>query len=578
MTGSTCPIWHNAAAQRQQEISESIPDNYRLSKELLDGHNSIDLPRRCGLLSVRELNITESRAVDLLALIEKRTYTAVEVATAFCKRAAIAHQATNCLAVIMFENALKQAQELDCYMDKYGKTKGPLHGLPISVKEHIFLEGTVATSGLMAWKDLSSPADALISKIFREAGAVFHVKTTNPQTLMALETHSNLFGRTTNPYNNTLTCGGSSGGEAALIAMRGSVLGIGSDIGGSIRIPSAFCGGYGLKPSIARIPHSGMSGMHSGMQNIIGCVGPMANCIEDLRLFCDVALAYQPWNYEPSLIEIPWRHTSKKELPKKLTFGVMWHDGVVTPHPPVARVLEQTVDSLRRAGHRIVDWDPKYHSPLVKWINRAYFLDGAQEYRQMLDSNDPPVPVIKWLLDTEGGERCTVEETWKVNIERDQLQTLYAAQWRAAGIDAILCPVNPSVASAHDESTYWGYTAAFNALDLPGTVFPASTVKATDTWKSVGLSGNAVPMTEKDAEYRRYFDQGGPYKYRDAPVSLQLIGRRLQEEKLLAMTELVEGVLRDEKSEACDETTPIHLVNRKESQPTILQSPGQRFA
>lgn len=91
---------------------------------------------------------------------------------------------TNCLALVLFKDAIKQAEELDEYMKTHGKPRGPLHGLPISVKEHIFLEGTPATSGLIKWKDAVSPADALIVKIFREAGAIFHVKTTNPQTLM----------------------------------------------------------------------------------------------------------------------------------------------------------------------------------------------------------------------------------------------------------------------------------------------------------------------------------------------------------------------------------------------------------
>jgi len=134
---------------------------------------------------------------------------------------------------------MKQARDLDDYLEATGQLKGPLHGLPISVKEHIHLKGTPATSGLVAWKDNISEEDALIVKIFRDAGAIFHVKTTNPQTLMSLETNSNLFGRTMNPYNRDLTSGGSSGGEGALIAMRGSVFGIGTDIGKSVEI-SAF--------------------------------------------------------------------------------------------------------------------------------------------------------------------------------------------------------------------------------------------------------------------------------------------------------------------------------------------------
>jgi amidase len=120
-----------------------------------------------------------------------------------------------------------------------------------------------------------------------------------------LETESNLYGTTTNPYNTKLTPGGSSGGESALIAMKGSVLGIGTDIGmffdsplagcpdffsgGSIRVPAAFCGLYGLKPSVARLPHGGLSGLHAGMENIVGAVGPLAKSIDDMRLFCKVS-------------------------------------------------------------------------------------------------------------------------------------------------------------------------------------------------------------------------------------------------------------------------------------------------
>lgn len=131
----------------------------------------------------------------------------------------------------MFDQAISDATALDKHMYQHHKPKGPLHGLPISIKEHIELRNTPATSGLIAWADNVSTEDALIVDILRQAGAVFHVKTTNPQSLMMLETVSNLYGTTKNPHNIQLTSGGSTGGEAALIAMRGSLLGVGTDIG-----------------------------------------------------------------------------------------------------------------------------------------------------------------------------------------------------------------------------------------------------------------------------------------------------------------------------------------------------------
>jgi len=317
------------------------------------------------------------------------------------------------VAEFLFQEALEQAKELDEYMRVKGKPKGMLHGLPISVKEHVFVRGTRATSGLIAWADQMSPCDALIVQTFREQGAVFHVKTTNPQTLMAIETDSNLFGRTLNPHNPNLTCGGSSGGESALIAMGGSVLGIGTDIGGSIRVPSAFCGIYGLKPSVGRLPHSGLCGLHDGMQNIIGAVGPLARCLEDIELFCSAALANRPWDHEPSMIEIPWK--GEAHTPTKLKFGVIWNDGLVRPHPPVTKALQEVVSNLRNSGHIVIDWDVGLHEALVNLVNEAYFLDGGKEYYEALDSGgEPPVPMLEWILKTHGNRAYTVEETWKV--------------------------------------------------------------------------------------------------------------------------------------------------------------------
>lgn len=289
-----------------------------------------------------------------------------------------------------------------------------LHGLPISVKEHIKMKNTTATSGLIAWANEISDEDALIVRTFREQGAVFYVKTTNPQTLMAIETDSNLFGRTINPHNTNLTCGGSTGGEGALLAMRGSVLGIGTDIGGSIRVPSAFNGVYGFKPSIGRMPHSGLSGLSDGMQNIVGVIGPLALSLEDIELFCVAALKNNPWKYEPALLDIPWK--GEVDIPKKLKIGVMWSDGVVQPHPPITRALKQVIGELQNQGHTVIDWDSHLHHSIFDVTNELYFLDGGAEYNQILEQgNEPPVPIVKWLLDEKAKHHYTIEESWRVS-------------------------------------------------------------------------------------------------------------------------------------------------------------------
>ena len=129
---------------------------------------------------------------------------------------------------------MARAQYLDDYYAQNGKPLGPLHGLPISVKEHIGIEGLGLNAGYVAWQGKIAQEDARVLQILSRAGAVFHARTTQPQTLMHLETDSNLYGVTTNPYNCNMSAGGSSGGEGALIGLRGSCLGVGTDIGGKL--------------------------------------------------------------------------------------------------------------------------------------------------------------------------------------------------------------------------------------------------------------------------------------------------------------------------------------------------------
>ncbi|TVY85118.1 putative amidase [Lachnellula suecica] len=484
--------WKEIRNRRRREINKKVPREYLLPPHLLTSRNSSNLIRTSGLLSAREIDIVSPSATKLLEKIHSQEFTAVEVTRAFCKSSAVAHQAVRHYT-FWIESNTSDIQELDQYMRVHKKPKGPLHGLPISVKEHICLAGTPSTSGFIAWADNMSDSDALIIQVLRKAGAIFHVKTTNPQGLMALETSSNLYGTTTNPFNSNLTPGGSSGGEAALIAMRGSLLGIGTDIGGSIRVPSAFCGIFGLKPSVAGLPHGGLSGAQAGMENIIGCVGPMATC---------VVLASEPWLQEPSLVELPWK--TEVKTPKHLKIGIIYHDGVVHPHPPITRCLQQTVHAIERAGHEVVPWDTSLHRALVECIEKLYFLDAGKDFHSVFDKgNESPTVIMKWVLERVDTAPASITDSWKLNKFRDLLRTSYAAQWNAAGIDAILCSSNASVASVHNESTYWGYSSVFNILDLSAAVFPVGKVEATDSWEN-------LPTTQDFWERRiRYIGNAG---------------------------------------------------------------------
>lgn len=233
-----------------EELARKIPETYRLAPSTIQSPplNVTGIPITCGLLTKDELAITENYdATGLADAIAKSKLTAVDVATAFCKRAAIVHQLTACLTDFFPEEALERAKFLDEYLRKNGKTVGPLHGVPVSIKEHVPVKKHYASWGFLCTRTFMEE-DCHMIQILRDAGAVFYVKTNQPQAIMHLEC-AGFHGRSLNPHNINLSPGGSSGGEAALVAMRGSIFGIGTDIGGSIRGPAGFCGIYGFKPT-----------------------------------------------------------------------------------------------------------------------------------------------------------------------------------------------------------------------------------------------------------------------------------------------------------------------------------------
>jgi amidase len=185
----------------------------------------------------------------------------------------------NCVTELLPAAALKRAQYLDDYLATQKRPVGPLHGLPISVKEHIGMKGLGLNGGFVSWWDHKGEDDALILKLLWNAGCVFYVRTTQPQTLMHLETLSNLYGETVCPFNRKLTSGGSSGGEGALVGLRGSCLGIGTDIGGSIRSPAANNGVYGFRPTSYRLPTGGFTATMLGQEHIVPVVGPLSTSL-----------------------------------------------------------------------------------------------------------------------------------------------------------------------------------------------------------------------------------------------------------------------------------------------------------
>ncbi|KAL2044580.1 hypothetical protein ABVK25_012357 [Lepraria finkii] len=238
-------------------------------------------------------------ARELLNSLHKRKFTAVEVATAFCKRAAVAQQLTNCITEPLFQLALERASFLDDHLTRTGQPLGPLHGLPISVKDTFHIAGYDSSIGIASFCFSPAAANAPLVKLLLDVGAVIHCKTNVPQTLLALDSANNIFGRTLNPANRQQwTAGGSSGGEGVLVKLRGAVLGVGTDVGGSVRIPAMCNGIVGFKPSAGRIPTGGQRSAQLEAAGKVGMefvVGPIARCLEDVGVFMEAVEWGRQW-------------------------------------------------------------------------------------------------------------------------------------------------------------------------------------------------------------------------------------------------------------------------------------------
>lgn len=240
---------------------------------------------------------------------------------------------------------------------------GPLHGLPISFKDQFNFIGVDSTIGYIAFANKPATEESTLVKLLVECGAVPYVKTNVPATLMMGESVNNVWGRTVNPYNRTLTSGGSSGGESALVSFRGSFIGVGTDIGGSIRAPASITGLYGLRPTVnlpsfsslsiaqadllivqhGRVTYHKAVNTYVGQEAIRSTAGPLCRSPADIRLFMSALLSTQPHLYDPHCLPIPWRQ-ELEILPKQLVFAFApTGDGNTTPTPPLRRAMSVVV-------------------------------------------------------------------------------------------------------------------------------------------------------------------------------------------------------------------------------------------
>lgn len=512
------------------KILEALPSARGTSPE--DFGNPAEIPIDVYKKSVPKevLEITEKDPYDLLALLHSGQYSCVEVLTAYFHAAIFAAKLVNCVYEFLPEESLELAKKLDAALQK---KEYPLFGLPISLKEMIPFKGRSVTHGSLCYLDRVVDYNADIVNIVMAVGGIPFVRTTNPQSLMMLECESYTHGRTVNPYNSSLTSGGSSGGEGAINGIGASAFGFGSDIGGSIRCPSAFNGIYGMRTTVGRLPTADYFSCQMGSESILSVTGPMTRSLRLLDHVMLVIVSAKPWLVDPSLVRLKW----EKPGVKKYKIGILDFDGVVKVQPPVARAILIVKEKLEKLPNvEVVPFLPYDHAKAWEIISALYFEDGGADTRATVESTGEPLcPQTAWVIGNKNVKSLEIPELWKWNLEKQKYRKEYLSHWEALGApDAVIAPVFPGPPAKHRTAKYWGYTSQWNLLDYPAIVFPVTKVDA----DLDDLDGDYTPLSEMDKFVYEQYDRAASFA--NAPVNLCAVGLRNTEETLVEVATLLE--------------------------------------
>ncbi|CAJ2499680.1 Uu.00g025330.m01.CDS01 [Anthostomella pinea] len=527
------------------------------------------LTRYRGPFTALDREIVDKPIEELVQDVHKGELQPADLLSTYAKVALKAHEKTNCLTEVMISAAEGWVHDGSINM------KGPLAGIPVSLKDTINVGGFDSTVGFSSFVGNKQTQDGGVVRLLKDAGAVPYVKTNMPITLLSFESTNDVWGRCTNPFNIKYSPGGSTGGEAALLALGGRI-GIGSDVAGSVRAPAHFSGIYSLRCSTGRWPKAGFATSMPGQEGIPSVYSPMSRTLNDLTYFTRSMIGMQPWKYDHSVHPLAWRPEVENEYATKSKFrvGVMRTDGVVDPSPACLRALEKTEAALRSAGHEIVEIDPP--SPYEALYLGAHLLnaDGCQMFKSFFrfgEWNDEGAHQMDWLMrlprpfkyvyylwvkyvrrdDIWAGlvrnwHQKTAYENWQLVAQREAYRGRWFDWWNSVDVDFLLTPPNATPAVPHDGMkeavSSCGYTFLFNVLDYTCGCIPVTHVdkgldKLPPTFNIKKLNGVAQ----------------GAYKLYDAeamhglPVGIQVVGRRLEEEKMLAIMKRVEDALGKDK-------------------------------
>jgi amidase len=321
-------------------------------------------------------------ATSLAQAIRDKRVSSYEVVEACIHRIEAVNPQLNAVVQLAADTALAQARQADDALAR-GEVKGPLHGVPITVKDSFDTEGIISTAGTKGRASYVPQQDATAVARMRAAGAIVLGKTNLPELSLAYESNNLIYGRTNNPYDLFRTPGGSSGGESAILAAGGSPLGLGTDGFGSIRLPAHFCGIVGLKPTSGRIPFTGL--LPSAFGALARCrhVGPMARYVEDLILTLPILSGVD--GRDSATVPMPLDDPGNVEL-KSLRVAFYTDNGIMTPTPETIGIVRSAVNALADAGAFVEEARPADIEQSYMFFRDLFAADGGAGVQRLLQT------------------------------------------------------------------------------------------------------------------------------------------------------------------------------------------------
>ncbi|KAJ1169868.1 hypothetical protein NDU88_001756 [Pleurodeles waltl] len=493
--------------------------------------------------------------VELAGKLQDGSLSPESVLYAYMGKALEVNKEVNCLTDFLQE-CESQVQEL-----KSKTEKGPLYGIPFSIKQAIPCKGYDSCCGILN-QGVLDQEDNVTIQVLKKQGAVPFVKTNISQTLICYDCSNPVHGQTLNPLNHKRSPGGSSGGEGALISAGGSIIGLGSDTGGSVRFPSSFCGICALRPTAHRLSVLGMREPIDGQTEVPTVIGPMARDVDSLVLCMRALLCDEMFRLDPTVPPIPFNEEVFSRL-TPLRIGYYDTNSHFPSTPSMRRVVHETKMILEEAGHTLIPFTP----PELDWnpfelFTRLFFADGGSAFLEKFKGNfvDPhlqdavntcKIPFfIKKTMATllkpwsprvasslnSMCEARSVKDLWAhQKIRQDYCQT-FIAEWRRLNLDVVLGPMlGPAFNIGYPGKLLVAVcpTVQYSILNFPVGVVPVSTVTQEDERQ---LKDYTQYNNDKFEKLMNKALEGGV----GLPLSVQCVALPWQEELCLRFMKEVE--------------------------------------